>query len=64
VFFLVAIILLAASHQKTQSRENWQIIDQQVSFSSGPNLIAIAISFLASDFAIDWQNFERGKQTA
>merc|ERR1719445_13071 len=37
MFFLVAIILLAASHQKTEGCENWQVIDQQINFTSNSN---------------------------
>jgi hypothetical protein len=49
VFFLVAIILLAASHQKTQGCENWQVIDQQINFTGGSNLLFCY--FFVSDLA-------------
>jgi hypothetical protein len=45
VFFLVAIILLAASHQKTQSCENWQVIDQQINFTGGSNFFLLFAIF-------------------
>jgi len=46
MFFLVAIILLAASHQKTQSCENWQVIDQQINFTGGSNFLCFFAIFL------------------
>jgi len=51
MFFLVAIILLAASHQKTQSCENWQVIDQQINFTGGSNFLCFFCYFFASDLA-------------
>jgi len=51
MFFLVAIILLAASHQKTEGCENWQVIDQQINFTSNSNLSLHFLLFLASKLA-------------
>jgi len=61
VFFLVAIVLLAASHQKTQSCENWQVIDQQINFTGilfFRKKIVVSFIIILS-FSFEWSSLER-----